>query len=105
MTIDFKALVRDLRSKRAQRNPHIAVAAWNNALSVGQLVEYRGYPEAEPQQFKTRSRAEVLSGHTAVVWLHGKTGCVTLESCTPVEPPCTCLTGQLASAYCERHAA
>lgn len=105
MDIDFKAVLRDVRSKRAQRNPHIAVAAWNNALNVGQWVEYRSYPEAAPVLHRTRTQAEVLSGHTPVVWLHGKSGCVTLESCTPVEPPCTCLTAQLGPACCERHAA
>lgn len=87
MTVDYKAVGRVIRSKRAIHNPGIAVAAWNNAVHVGQWVDYRGHPHAEPQRFKTRFRAEVLSGHTAVVWLEGKAGCVTLESLTVVPLP------------------
>jgi hypothetical protein len=82
--VDYKAVMRLICSKRAQRNPSIGVAAWNTAVSVGQWVDYRSDPYAEPQRFKTRCRAEVLSGHTAVVWLEGKSGCVTLESLTVV---------------------
>jgi hypothetical protein len=82
--IDANALFRAMTSKPAKLNPNIAVAAWNNAVNVGQWVDYRSYPEADPVRFKTRSRAEVLSGHTPVVWLEGKCGCVTLESLTLV---------------------
>ena len=64
--------------------PQSAADEWNAKVHVGDEVDYRGYPEAEPQRFKPRSEATVLSGHTAVVWLAGKTGCVTCESCTPV---------------------
>lgn len=67
--------------------PDKQVADWNNAVNVGQEVDYRSDPDAAPQQFKTRCHADVLSGHTAVVWLEGKSGCVSLESLTvvPVE--------------------
>ena len=51
---------------------------------LGDLVEYRSYPEASPQTFKTRTEAQVLSGHTAVVWLEGKSGCVCCDACRPV---------------------
>jgi hypothetical protein len=60
------------------------VADWNNLVSLGGEVDYRSHPEAEPQRFKTRTEAQVLSGHTAVVWLEGKSGCVTCESCAAV---------------------
>src|SRR3990167_1999433 len=73
-----------LFNEMTRRLPEKQVADWNNAVSVGQLVDYRGHPHAEPQRFKTRTLAEVLSGHTAVVWLEGKAGCVTLDACTPV---------------------
>lgn len=73
-----------MTTKVALRNPAIAVAAWNNAYSVGQLVDYRSDPHAKPLRFKTRNLAHVLSNHTAVTWLEGKSGCVTLESLTPV---------------------
>lgn len=64
--------------------PDRQVADWNNAVQVGKEVDYRSDPHAAPQRFKTRCHAEVLSGHTAVVWLEGKSGCVALEACTPV---------------------
>jgi hypothetical protein len=32
----------------------------------------------------TRSLAEVLEGHSAVIWLRGVTGCYLLERVTPV---------------------
>lgn len=61
------------------------VDAWNRTVRVGDPVDYRGYPEAEPQRFTTRTVAQVLMNHTAVVWLDGKAGCVCVEACTPVE--------------------
>jgi hypothetical protein len=64
-----------------RRNPAKEVARWNANVAVGDLVEYRSYPEAEPQTFRTRTPAEVLSGHTAVVWLEGKSGCVAIDAC------------------------
>lgn len=64
--------------------PDKQVADWNNAVHVGQEVDYRSDPHAAPQRFKTRCHAEVLSGHTAVVWLEGKSGCVSVDACTPV---------------------
>lgn len=67
-----------------RKTPEQQVADWNNLVGMGQEVDYRSYPEAEPQRFKTRTEACVLSGHTAVVWLEGKSGCVTVESCAPV---------------------
>ena len=57
------------------------VEAWNTRVQVGDMVEYRGHPGAEPKTFKTRTAAELLSGHTAVVWLEGKSGCVAVDAC------------------------
>jgi len=42
--------------------------------------------DAPSGQGPTRSHAEVLSGHTAVVWIEGVVGCVALshvEACPP----------------------
>ena len=66
------------------RNPQKEVDAWNKAVKIGDEVEFREYPEADPQRFKTRTEAEVLSGHTAVIWLKGKSGCVCIEACKKV---------------------
>ncbi len=72
------------RNTRTAKNPEQEVADWNSRVKVGDLVEYRSHPEAEPQTFKTRTEAHVLSGHTAVVWLEGKSGCVCCDACRPV---------------------
>lgn len=63
----------------------LQVEKWNLKHPVGTLVEYHpviGEPAHELR--KTRTRADVLSGHTAVVWLEGKSGCVALDACVPV---------------------
>ena len=70
--------------RRRRKSPVETVDAWNRTVKVGGLVEYRGYPEAEPQRFTTRTVAQVLMNHTAVVWLDGKVGCVSVEACSPV---------------------
>lgn len=67
-----------------KHNPQKEVDAWNVAVKVGDLVDYRSHPGAQPQRFATRTEAQVLSGHTAVVWLSGKSGCVCCDACTPV---------------------
>lgn len=61
----------------------VQVAKWNSSVKVGDKVEYRSYPEAEPEIFTTRTEAEILSGHTVVVWLNGKSGCVCVDACKP----------------------
>jgi hypothetical protein len=33
---------------------------------------------------ETRSKAQVLSGHTAVIWLEGMSGCYLLDRVTPL---------------------
>ena len=70
---------------RRRKSPVETADAWNRTVRVGDLVEYRGKPEAEPQRFRTRTVAQVLMNHTAVVWLDGRAGCVTVDACTPVE--------------------
>lgn len=56
------------------------VDAWNANHDVGELVKYWTFTrEGEGKLARTRSRAEVLSGHTAVVWLEGVRGCVALS--------------------------
>lgn len=84
---DANALFEAMTSRKPMAkvlNPMAQVAAFNNLVHVGQEVDYRSDPHADPVRFKTRCHAEVLSGHTAVVWLEGKSGCVSLESLTPV---------------------
>lgn len=60
---------------------------WNNAVSPGTEVTYRN-DKGEFIRTKTRTRAEILSGHSAVVWLDDVRGCVDL-SCVSVVPLAT----------------
>ncbi|MBU9380678.1 hypothetical protein [Burkholderia gladioli] len=65
-------------------NPQKAIDAWNARVSVGAAVQYVEVRGDAPKIFTTATPAQVLSGHTAVVWLNGKSGCVVLDHCTPV---------------------
>lgn len=59
---------------------------WNDTYPVGTTVEYHpviGEPEHRIRT--TRTPAQILSGHTAVVWLEGERGCVCLDACVPVK--------------------
>ena len=54
---------------------------WNMANPIGTPVEYHsiiGHPAF--RMTRTRTVAQVLSGHTAVVWVDGMAGCVALAA-------------------------
>ncbi|RUT30909.1 hypothetical protein WG29040_23510 [Pseudomonas sp. PAMC 29040] len=58
---------------------------WNAANPEGTTVSFEEIVgEGETFRGKSNSAAQVLSGHTAVIWLEGKSGCVCLEHCTVV---------------------
>jgi hypothetical protein len=63
--------------------------AFNREFPVGSTVEYTSYPGAPAQRFTTRTEASVLSGHTSVVWLNGKSGCVCISHCKKLFPETT----------------
>lgn len=59
--------------------------AWNATNPIGTEVEYHpviGQPDH--RLTRTRGPAYVLSGHTAVVFVDGVSGCVALDACIPV---------------------
>jgi hypothetical protein len=59
---------------------------WNANYPVGTAVKY--FPILGDEEFRlrrTRTEAQVLSGHTSVVWLAGESGCVCLDNCSPIE--------------------
>ena len=56
---------------------------WNATHPVGTVVDLLK-DGGEVVRTHTRSAAEVLSGHTAVIWLAGIRGCYTLDRVTPV---------------------
>lgn len=52
---------------------------WNKAHPVGtKVIVWRDTPGLVTQT-KTRSAAQVLSGHSAVIWLEGIAGCYALS--------------------------
>jgi hypothetical protein len=58
------------------------VRAFNNRVRVGDEVDYFEVIDVgASQRYRTRSEAQILSGHTAVVWLEGKSGCVCCSHC------------------------
>lgn len=62
--------------------PKQAVSDFNRRFAVGAEVDYcEVVGLTPPVRYRTRSEAEVLSGHTAVVWLEGKSGCVCCDHC------------------------
>jgi hypothetical protein len=56
---------------------------WNRLFPVGAPVDLRK-DNGEILRTVTRSNAEVLEGHSAVIWLKGVVGCYLLERVAPV---------------------
>lgn len=77
------------RRGKTQKTLERECKEWNDKYPVGTLVKY--FPViGEYQHYKvypTLTPAELLSGHTPVLWLKGKGGCVALEACEPVDQP------------------
>lgn len=58
---------------------------FNKNWAIGSAVKYHPVIGGEEYQvFKTRSAAYVMSAHTAVIFLDGKSGCVSLDAIEPV---------------------
>lgn len=63
---------------------------WNAANTVGTLVSFENVTgDGETHRGKSVSEAQILSGHSAVIWLEGYSGCVLLSHCTAVADPAT----------------
>jgi hypothetical protein len=60
------------------------VDAWNAANKIGAAVTYRKDND-KAILTKTSSLAEMLSGHTAVIWLDDIRGCVALSRVNAIE--------------------
>lgn len=52
------------------------VKQWNHP--IGTRVRFR-HDDGTFEETKTRSAPQVLSGHTAVIWLEGRAACVALD--------------------------
>ncbi len=57
--------------------------AWNAEHPEGTLVSFEEIVgKGETHRGKTVSEAQVMGGHSAVIWIEGKSGCVQLDHCT-----------------------
>lgn len=70
---------------KAQQRLQAEIDAFNVQTPVGATVDFFEYEGAPLKRYKTRTEAQILSGHTAVVWLEGKVGCVCVDHCIPVK--------------------
>jgi hypothetical protein len=61
-------------------------AEWNERHRVGTPVTLRK-DDGTLVDTVTKSAAEILSGHTAVIWLEGIAGCYALERVSPRQLP------------------
>lgn len=71
---------------KRQLDEKARVELFNGAYPVGTEVNYwRGLMEGVPSgSGKTKTPAQLLSGHTAVVWIEGCSGCISLTHVRPV---------------------
>lgn len=58
--------------------------AFNAACPVGGRVAVKLDGIDAPRITTTRSEAQILSGHSAVVWMDGVSGCYDLSRVTPI---------------------
>ncbi len=59
---------------------HKQAAKWNADHDIGAPVRYwPGRRQGEGRIAKTRSMAQVIGDHTAVVWVEGHSSCVALS--------------------------
>jgi hypothetical protein len=70
------------RNKPDMKKLQQEVDSFNRRFAVGDPVDYlEVIEEGKAQRLRTRTPAQILSGHTAVVWLEGKSGCVCCSHC------------------------
>jgi hypothetical protein len=74
-------------SNLARQNVSAAALAhkWNQRFPIGTAVRYwTGTRDGIGKTSITLTKAEVLGGHTAVVWLDGHAACVSLSHVEPL---------------------
>jgi hypothetical protein len=73
-----------MRERKSPAQLQRDCAIFNKAFPVGSEVLYEEVIGVTGEKrYTTRSYASILSGHTAVVWLEGKSGCVCIDHCKP----------------------
>lgn len=76
------------RQAKATGQLQAACDKFNAAHQIGAAVSVE-LDSGEVRKTVTTSEAQVLSGHTAVIWLDGISGCYDLERVTPLPPAST----------------
>lgn len=72
-----------MRRSRTKRSAQRVADIWNTANPVIGTPVTVTLDTGEQRETVTRSAAEVLGGHTAVVWLEGIVGCYDLRRVRP----------------------
>lgn len=74
------------KPRRPSTQEQERVKAFNQAHPIGSRVRYwTGLREGPGEISTTTTEAQLLSGHTAVVWLEGARGCIALSHIEPVK--------------------
>lgn len=58
---------------------------FNARVKIGDEVLYEELVGEGGATYRTHTEASILSGHTAVIWLEGKSGCVAIDHCWPIK--------------------
>lgn len=66
------------------KNLQAACDAFNAKCEVGGAVDVMLDGADAPMRTTTRSEAQVMSGHSAVIWMRGVSGSYLLDRVTPV---------------------
>lgn len=58
---------------------------WNRTVGEHGEVDFRHHPSAAKKRYKVNGLAYIMGGHTVVVKLEGKSGCVAISACKRVK--------------------
>lgn len=72
------------REKAKQKKLQAICDKFNAENPVGSSVLLQKDGQVEPFSTKTRSAAQVMCGHSAVIWLENVSGCYLLDRVTPL---------------------
>jgi hypothetical protein len=72
------------RKPKTEAELFAQVNEWNNQYPVGMKVTVR-LDDGSAKDTATTSTAQVLGGHSAVIWLEGISGCYAINRVTAVE--------------------
>jgi len=74
-----------MREKKVTKKLKSKIDSFNEKCPVGARVRYwTGLREGEGVESTTRSEAQALGNHTAVVWVEGHSSCISLSHVEPI---------------------